>query len=259
MPVDRLCRVAVVLVTVGLLTVGCSARSAPPAQAGYTTHRPSAGGTGRVYMGREIAQVMSHLGAPWLDRPERMDEERPDVLLASLGLGPDDVVADFGAGSGYLTVALARTVPDGRVLAVDIQPEMLDLVRSKADALGLDNVDTVLATPTDPKLPDGGVDVVLMVDVYHELFWPAEVMARVVRSLAPDGRVVLVEYRADDSNVPIKPLHTMTEEQARREMEAAGLAFMETLDVLPRQHVMFFRRPVGAPRGPLTHPTAAAR
>jgi len=246
MPVDRLCRVAGVLVTVGLLIVGCNARSAPPAHEGYTSHRPSPDGTGRVYMGREIAQVMSHLGAPWLDRPERMDEERPDLLLAGLGLAPDDVVVDFGAGSGYLTVALARTIPDGRVLAVDIQPEMLDLVRSKAGALGLGNVETVLATPTDPRLPEGAVDLVLMVDVYHELLWPVETMAGVVRSLAPRGRVVLVEYRADDPDVPIKPLHTMTEQQARREMEAAGLAFIENLDVLPRQHVMFFRRPVGA-------------
>lgn len=226
-----------------LLVLACSAGSAPPAEEAYTTRAPSRDGTGRVYMGREIAQVMSHHGAPWLDRPERLGEERPDLMLTHLGLDPDDVVVDFGAGSGYLTVALARMVPGGRVLAVDIQPEMLDLVHSKADRLGLANVETVLATPTDPRLPDGAIDLVLMVDTYHELYWPAEVMAGVVRSLAPGGRVALVEYRAGDPSVPIKPLHTMTQAQVRAEMTAMGLEWVETLAVLPRQHLMFFQRP----------------
>jgi ubiquinone/menaquinone biosynthesis C-methylase UbiE len=244
MSADRLCRVLGTLLT-SLLVVACSAGSAPPAEEAYTTRPPSRDGTGRVYMGREIAQVMSHHGAPWLDRPERLDEERPDMLLARLGLERNDVVVDFGAGSGYLTVALARTIPGGRVLAVDIQPEMLELVRAKADGLGLANVETVLATPTDPRLPADVVDLVLMVDVYHELYWPAEVMAGVVRSLAPDGRVALVEYRAGDPSVPIKPLHTMTEAQARAEMAAVGLEWVETLDALPRQHLMFFRLPPG--------------
>lgn len=208
----------------------------------YQERQPSRDGIGRVYMGREIAFVMGYQGARWLDRPTRKDEERTDLLVDSLPLEADDVVADIGAGTGYFSVPIARRVPDGRVLAVDLQPQMLESVRRRAALAGLDNIEAVQATETNPGLPVGSVDLALFVDVYHEISHPWEVMGRVVESLAPDGLVVLVEYRAEDPSVPIKPLHKMSERQARREMHAVGLTWLETIDVLPQQHILVFGR-----------------
>ena len=194
-------------------------------------------------MGREIAQVMGHMGAAWLDRPEREQEERPSVLIRNLGLAPDDVVADIGAGTGYFSLRIAPLVPKGRVLAVDIQPEMLDIIRGKQRDTGIGNVEPVLGAIDDPKLAPASVDLVLMVDVYHEFSHPREMMLAIVAALKPGGRVALVEYRGEDPGVPIKPLHKMTQAQAQQEMAAVGLQWIETRDVLPWQHLMFFRRP----------------
>jgi SAM-dependent methyltransferase len=221
--------------------------AAPPAttgDAGLYTYRPSAeDGIGKVYQGREISFVMGHLGAGWLERTERVQEERTDLLLANLPLAPDSVVADIGAGTGYFSLPIAGRVPAGKVLAVDIQPEMLAIVERRARAAGLANVVPLQATETDPRLPAGTVDVVLMVDAYHEFSHPWEVMQGVVRGLKPGGRVVLIEYRGEDPEVPILPLHKMTETQARREMKAVGLEWVETRDFLPQQHYMVFRKP----------------
>lgn len=235
----------------GLTLAACAADSPAPAGApatardpGVYTYRPSAeDGIGKVYQGREISFVMGHLGAGWLERAERVQEERTDLLLANLPLAPDSVVADIGAGTGYFSLPIAGRVPSGRVLAVDIQPEMLAIVARRARAAGLANVVPLQATETDPRLPAGTVDVVLMVDAYHEFSHPWEVMQGVVRGLKPGGRVVLIEYRAEDPEVPILPLHKMTETQARREMKAVGLEWVETRDFLPQQHYLVFRKP----------------
>jgi transglutaminase-like putative cysteine protease/ubiquinone/menaquinone biosynthesis C-methylase UbiE len=208
----------------------------------YGTCPASADGIGKTYMGREIAQVMGHQAADWLDRPEREIEEQPRVLIDSMELKGTDVAADIGAGTGYLSVRMARRLPKGKVLAVDIQPEMLELLSAKAKKLGVKNVEPLLGTTSDPKLPAAGVDVVLMVDAYHEFDQPREMMEGIVRGLRDGGRVVLVEYRGEDPKVPIKPHHKMTEAQAKKEMAAVGLTHVVTKEVLPWQHIMIFRK-----------------
>jgi transglutaminase-like putative cysteine protease/ubiquinone/menaquinone biosynthesis C-methylase UbiE len=215
----------------------------------YETRPASRDGIGKFYMGREIAHVMGHQGADWLERPEREREEGTNLLIDNMDLKPADVVADIGAGTGYMSFRMAKKVPDGKVLAVDIQQEMLDLLSAKSKELGVKNVEPVLGRIDDPKLPAGSVDAALFVDAYHEFSHPREMMEAVVRALKPGGRVVLVEYRAEDPNVPIKSLHKMTEAQAKREMAAVGLAHVETKHMLPWQHLMIFRKtsqPVGS-------------
>ena len=197
-------------------------------------------GTGKYYMGREISQVMGHLGAEWLERPEREREERGSLLLAALELQSHHIVADIGAGSGYFTFLIAPLVPEGKVLAVDIQEEMLSIMQAKQATNGLMNVEMILGTEQDPRLPRESVDLVLMVDVYHEFSYPREMMEQIVGALKPDGRVVLVEYRGEDSNVPIKPRHKMTASQAEKEMQAVGLHLIENKAMLPRQHCLIF-------------------
>jgi FkbM family methyltransferase len=193
-------------------------------------------------MGREIAQVMGHLGASWLERAEREQEERPSVLIRNLRLAPTDVVADVGAGTGYFSFRIAPLVPQGKVVAVDIQPEMLEHIRRRQGETGIRNVEPVLGALDDPNLAPGSVDLALLVDVYHEFSHPREMMLAIARALKPDGRVALVEYRAEDAGVPIKRLHKMSERQAIKEMQAAGLVWIETRAVLPWQHLMFFRK-----------------
>jgi SAM-dependent methyltransferase len=200
-------------------------------------------GIGKFYLGREIAHVMGHQAADWLERPERDEEEHTDQLVELLKVRPGDVIADIGAGTGYFTRRLAKkTGPKGEVLAVDIQPEMLALLTNHMAAAGLKNVRPVLGTVTDPRLPAAGVDLALMVDVYHEFDFPWEMMQAIARALKPGGRVVFVEFRGEDPAVPIKPLHKMTEAQVRREMSVLPLEWVETIGVLPRQHIIIFRK-----------------
>ncbi len=200
-------------------------------------------GIGKFYMGREIAQVMGHQGAEWLERAERGAEEAPDVLLTQLKIHPGATVADIGAGTGYLTRRLARQVgPAGRVFAVDIQPEMLAILTNSAARVGLTNIIPVLGTDTDPRLAAASVDMVLMVDVYHEFEFPYEMMMAICRSLKTGARVAFVEYREEDATVPIKPLHKMAEAQVRKEMSVLPLVWVETLEPLPRQHLIIFRK-----------------
>lgn len=214
--------------------------AAEQTQAIYSQGKQSYDGTGKYYMGREISQVMGHLGAGWLERPEREAEEKGSLLLEALELKPTDVVADIGAGSGYFTFKIAPLVPQGGVKAVDIQQEMLDIMAEKQKENGLDNVAFVLGTEDDPKLAAGSVDLVLMVDVYHEFAYPREMMERIVTALSPNARVVLVEYRGEDPDVPIKPHHKMTAAQAEKEMQAVGLRLIENKSMLPRQHCLIF-------------------
>lgn len=200
-------------------------------------------GIGKFYMGREIALVMGHQAADWLERPERDEEEHTEKLVEELKVRPGDVVADIGCGTGYFSRRLAEKVGDrGQVLAVDIQQEMLELLTNRMAAAKIRNVKPVLGTVTDPKLPRASVDLVLLVDVYHEFEHPREMMDAICRALKTGGRVVFVEFRAEDRSVPIKPLHKMAEEQVKKEMSAQPLQWAETIGVLPRQHIIIFRK-----------------
>jgi ubiquinone/menaquinone biosynthesis C-methylase UbiE len=195
------------------------------------------------FEGREIAQTMSWLGAGWLTRPERDAEEDATRLHEALALQPGQTACDVGAGSGYHTLRLARAVgPTGRVLAVDLQPKMLELLRERVAAAGLANVETIEATDRDPRLPDGACDLVLLVDVYHELAWPEPMLAAFRRALAPGGRLALVEFRAEDPDVPIKRLHKLSKAQIDRELLPRGFRRVESFDGLPWQHLVLFAR-----------------
>lgn len=209
----------------------------------YTFDKPSSNdGTGKYYLGRDIAQVMGHRGAGWLERNEREEEERTDLLVKALDLEPGDVVADIGAGTGYFTFRISPLVSEGKVLAVDIQPEMLEIIQNKIKEKGADNIKTILGSVENPSLPKGSVDLVLLVDAYHEFSHPYEMMSSIATSLAPAGRVVLVEYKTEDPEIMIKPRHKMTEEQAVKEMRAVGLKLKENKQLLPQQHMMIFTK-----------------
>jgi precorrin-6B methylase 2 len=209
----------------------------------YARVPASPDGIGKAYMGREIAKVMSYHGAGWLERPERVEEERPDLVLAALELKPGMKVADVGAGSGYYTSRMAERVgKGGTVFAVDVQPEMIEILKRNMSERGVGNVKAVLGTETDPKLPVGSLDLALMVDVYHELEYPYEMLAAIVKALKPGGRVVFVEFRGDDPSVPIKALHTMTEAQVRKEAAVHPLVWIKTVSDLPWQHVVVLRK-----------------
>lgn len=200
-------------------------------------------GIGKYYMGREIAQVMSYHGASWLERPEREKEEHTSKLLPPLKIKPGQTIVDLGAGSGYYTFRLAELVGEkGKVYAVDIQKEMLKIIKGRMAKKGLKNIELVLSTETDPKLPENLVDLIFMVDVYHELSFPYEVTEKMVKSLKPGGRMVFVEYRGEDPEVPIKLLHKMTEKQVIQEMSIWPLRHLETQSHLPWQHVIIFEK-----------------
>ncbi len=223
------------------VTLSCTAEVVD--EGPYTEKRPSRDGIGKVYMDREISHVMGHLGAAWLERPEREREERTDLLISALPLDADHVVADIGAGTGYFAFPMAERVPDGTVLAVDIQQEMLDIIEARKAQGAPANVDPVLGTERDPNLPEAGVDLILIVDAYHEFSYPFEMGTAMVRALKSGGKLVLIEYRAEDSGVPIKRLHKMSEAQAKKEMAAIGLRWLRTEDFLPQQHFLIFEKP----------------
>ena len=200
-------------------------------------------GIGKFYLGREIAHVMGPGGADWLVRPERASEERPDLVLDALEIKPGQTVADLGAGVGYYTFRVSERVgKQGKVLAIDVEPVMLKYISMQARRDVVDNVVTVLSTPSDPNLPANSVDLLFMVDVYHELEFPLEMMLKVREALKPGGRVALVEYRAEDPKVMIKPVHKMTERQVIRELTAAGFHHQKTVRTLPLQHLLIFQK-----------------
>ena len=193
------------------------------------------------HMGREIAQTMHYTGAPWLVRESRQREEDCRLMLDALEISPGQTVCDLGAGNGFYTLELARMVgPEGLVYAVDIQPEMLRMLSRRAAQERIDNIRLILGSPIDPRLPEGEIDLVLCVDVYHEFSHPDPMLARIRESLAPGGRVALVEFRGEDPAVPIKPLHKMTKAQVRAELEPAGFRLVREFDRLPWQHLLFF-------------------
>ena len=176
----------------------------------YQTGSASRDGIGKYYLGREISHVMGHRGAAWLERPEREREERTDLIIQNLPLEEDEFVADIGAGTGYFSFPIAARVPRGKVFAVDIQQEMLDIIESRKGAGAAGNVAGVLGAEDDPRLPDASVDLILIVDAYHEFSYPFEMGKAMAKSLKPGGRLVLIEYRGEDRSVPIKPLHKMS-------------------------------------------------
>ncbi len=204
-------------------------------------HSPD--GIGKFYQGREIAKVMGHTGASWLERPSREAEEQPSKIINAIDLKPNDVVADIGAGTGYLSFRIASLIPKGKVFAVDIQPEMLDIIKFLKKDKNISNVETILATVNNPNLPLESVDLAIMVDAYHEFEYPLEVMQGIVSALKPGGRVVLVEYRGENPFVMIKALHKMSQKQVKKEMQAVGLLHRETKNLLPQQHLMVFEKP----------------
>ena len=209
----------------------------------YTKIAASADGTGKAYMGREIAGVMGWQGAAWLERNEREKEERSDLLLRELALRPGMDVADIGAGTGYYARRIAPLVgPTGTVFAVDVQSEMIAMLVEMAKKARLHNIKPVLGAEDNVKLADASIDLAIMVDVYHELAWPYEVIQSVVRALRPGGRIAYVEYRAEDPRVPIKPVHKMSEAQIRKEAAGHELVYERTASTLPWQHVVFFRK-----------------
>jgi ubiquinone/menaquinone biosynthesis C-methylase UbiE len=194
--------------------------------------------------GRRFALPMSVQGAPWLERREREEEEEPDLAIRLLRLQRGSTVADIGAGSGYMTLRLARAVgATGRVYASDIQQGMLDLLQQNIAKAKVTNIVPILSTPDDPKLPPESIDLALMVDVYHELGQPQRVLQRIKESLKPGGRLALVEYRAEDPGVPILPEHKMTKAQVKLELESEGFKQSRVYDDLPRQHLIIFTRP----------------
>jgi ubiquinone/menaquinone biosynthesis C-methylase UbiE len=195
--------------------------------------------------GRRYAGVMGVGGADWLVRPEREGEEQPDAALDAIGIAKGSTVADVGAGAGYLTWRLAERVgASGKVLANDIQPQMLDLLRRNMEQRKIANVEPVLGAVDDPKLPRGAVDMVLLVDVYHEFSEPQAMLRHIRESLRPDGRLVLLEYRGEDPKVPIRPEHKMTIAQVKAELEPEGFRMERVSEVLPRQHILIFRKSI---------------
>lgn len=241
----------VLLSSLILLLSNCQAQveeknDAPPAKSQesyYTSKRASFDGTGKYYMGREIAPVMGYQGAAWLERIGRDREENVPLAIKNLDLPKNAQVADIGAGSGYYTFRIAEKIPEGQVFAVDLQTEMLEIIQDKIEEGGIKNVQPILANEKDPNLKENSIDLALFVDVYHELSYPREVMLGIIKALRKGGKIVLLEYRAEDPKVPIKRLHKMTAKQARKEMTALGLRFVQNKKMLPWQHFLIFEKP----------------
>ncbi|MGB7708852.1 MAG: class I SAM-dependent methyltransferase [Microcoleus sp.] len=205
-----------------------------------TFHNPD--GIGKFYMGREIAQVMGYQGAGWLERPSRGMEEKSARLVNNLDLKPTDILADIGAGTGYFSFRIAPLLPEGKVLAVDVQPEMLELIKLNKQEKNIANVEPILGSIADPNLPENSVDVALLVDAYHEFEYPREMMQGIVKALKPGGRLVSIEFRGENPLIPIKGLHKMTQKQVKKEMAVVGLVWKETQEILPQQHLMVFEK-----------------
>jgi SAM-dependent methyltransferase len=223
--------------------LACATVPPQAAASRYESAASSRDGIGKRYMGREIAAVMGFQGASWLERQEREREERSDLLLAALPLRPGMVVADIGAGTGYLTRRMAPAVmPGGEVLAVDVQPEMVRRLEGLVRETGLTQIQPRLGGEDGVRLPEASIDLAIMVDVYHELAYPYEMLASITRALRPGGLLVFVEYREEDETVPIEAAHKMSEAQVRREAAVHPLRWDRTVETLPWQHMVFFRR-----------------
>ena len=206
----------------------------------YTYQIKDYNGIGKWYMGREIASVMGFEGMEWLERPERESEENVSTLIKNMSIDSEDIVADIGAGSGYHTFRIALKAPKGFIYAIDIQEEMLSEISSRINNGYLKNIAPILGTETNINLIENSVDKILLVDVYHEFKYPYEMMESIKKALRPNGKIFIVEYRAEDPNVPIKKIHKMTEKQVVKEMKAIGLKLEVNMDNLPWQHCLIF-------------------
>ncbi|AZQ44772.1 class I SAM-dependent methyltransferase [Nonlabens ponticola] len=206
----------------------------------YVYKSGSINGIGKWYMGREIAHVMGFQGMEWLERPEREQEENTSILLENMNIQPDDNIADIGAGSGYHVFKMAPQVPEGKIYAVDIQPEMLAAMNYKKEESNIENVELILGSEKSVNLPSNSVDKILMVDVYHEFSFPVAMIASMRKALKKDGEIYLIEYRGEDPQIPIKTIHKMSEAQAVKEFNANGFKLKENIDHLPWQHCMVF-------------------
>lgn len=228
------------LLLITLLPAGC--KTQPARNTNYTYKKGSPDGIGKWYMDREIAHVMGAAGAPWLERDERQQEENTALAIKNMKLTPNAVVADIGAGSGYYTFKIAPLVPQGKVYAVDIQDEMLQLLGNKKKQLNAGNVTLVKSTDSTLNLPDNSIDLAIMVDVYHELEYPTEILQAVYKALKKDGKLLLIEYRGEDASVPIKPLHKTTIAQMNKEMEANNFNLFYDGEFLPIQHFLEYAK-----------------
>lgn len=233
--------------TVILLSGRCGNTAAPAVSQQdsiytYTYKTPHPDGTGKVYMGREIAHVMSADGADWLERSTRQQEEDADAAIAALPLTPAGTVADLGAGTGYYTFRMVRRVPQGKVYAVEVQDEFITALKDRVKKEGASNVAVVKGSETTPNLPDTSIDLAIMVDVYHELAYPQEMLRALHKALRRNGGLLLLEYRAEDPSIPIKALHKLSVAQAKKELGANGFVLAEKKDFLPIQHYLLFRK-----------------
>lgn len=241
-PSRPLVALLVLLAAAGLLVQAGDPPKQPAPRYEYRRdHDPD--GIGKFYMGREIARVMGHQAVDWLERPEREEEEAPSKMLAALKIKPGEVIADIGAGSGYHAFRMAKMVGDrGKIYAVDIQAEMLAVIRKRMRRDKVTNIIPLLGTETDPKLPPASCDTILMVDVYHEFSHPYEMIETMLKALKPGGRLVFVEFRLEDPKVPIKLLHRMSQRQVLKEMAPHPLRHVTTIETLPWQHLILFAK-----------------
>jgi len=227
-----------------VLTVSCQH---PPVNTKYSSgdtsyvyRNPSSGGTGKFYFGREIAAIMDASGSDWLERPSRPREESTDSIVQAMALKPDMVIADIGAGTGYYTFRVAKLVPRGKVYAVEIQAELIEMLEKKKKETNA-NVEVVRGDTLSVNLPANTIDLAFLVDVYHELSWPHEIIQSIKKSLKSDGKILLIEYRGEDAQLQIKRLHKTTVKQLTREMLANGFVLDKQIETFPIQHFLLFR------------------
>ena len=233
---------AIVLFLISIFSINFSCQAQKKSENPYTFKDPSWDGSGKVYLGREISQVMGFAGKDWLERAERAREEGVVIALENLPINSKSVVADIGAGSGYYTFRISPLVREGKVYAVDIQEEAVNYIRKRSEELEIENVIAVKGTEKSPNLPEVELDLVIMVDVYHELAYPQEMLSAIYKSLKPHGKILLLEYKGEDPSIPIKPLHKMTEKQAEKELIANGFELVKNGKFLPIQHYLIFEK-----------------
>jgi ubiquinone/menaquinone biosynthesis C-methylase UbiE len=208
----------------------------------YSYKSPSANGTGKVYLGREIAGIMSFDGVAWLERNSRSKEENTDLAISKLPVSKNSVVADIGAGSGFYTFRIAPKVSEGKIYAVEIQDDAISYLKNKITELKANNVVVIKGAEKSPNLPDGSVDLAIMVDVYHELLYPQEFLQAIERALKPEGRLLLLEYKQEDPAVAIKPEHKMSVKQVEKELTANGFRLVQNGQFMPIQHFLVFEK-----------------
>ncbi len=208
----------------------------------YSTKKPSSGGIGKVYMGREISFVMDASGASWLERNNRNEEENTALAIANLPINKSSVVADIGAGSGYYSFKIAEKVPAGKVYAVEIQDEFINILKDNKQAKNAVNVEIVKGSLKSPNLLTASIDLAIMVDVYHELEFPAEMLQALYKSLKPQGKILLLEYKAEDATIAIKELHKMSVAQVSKELSSNGFKLLKRGNFLPMQHFLVFEK-----------------